>query len=237
MFVRRQAGIGLLLLWWLTGCALQPQPQEAAYRLPQPLFVSEEQRWWCSGIRMPMSEQRALWHLDTLLADRVFKPALSAEAQSISVWRFHRRAADDATGHQFSFWFYADAQTAERVFAQVEESSLLTGLHKAGYVQTLINDCAPSDAHTLQATSDPIWDERLQRSWPYFIMGASMHWLALIEDVSAGLPQPGNDPDALLAHYQQVNQEIAGIWQQQGRHAYLHHLTALFGYQPLLIRF
>ena len=35
--------------------------------------------------------------------------------------------------------------------------------------------------------------------------------------------------------YARLNDRLCGIWQQQGRHAFLHHLNALFGYVPLLV--
>ena len=89
------------------------------------------------------------------------------------------------------------------------------------------------------ASSDPLWDPRLAKTWPYFIMGVSQHWLALIEAVEAELPQRGKNGKALpdlLERYRRISREIDELWREQGQHAYLHHLNALFGYQPLLIR-
>jgi hypothetical protein len=34
-----------------------------------------------------------------------------------------------------------------------------------------------------------------------------------------------------------VQQEINTIWAEQGQHAVLHHLSAVFAYQPLLITY
>jgi uncharacterized Tic20 family protein len=40
----------------------------------------------------------------------------------------------------------------------------------------------------------------------------------------------------LLSYYKQTNDRVSTLWREQAQHAYLHHLSALFGYQPVLIR-
>jgi hypothetical protein len=42
--------------------------------------------------------------------------------------------------------------------------------------------------------------------------------------------------DELLAHYRGVDEELNRQWRDFGQHAYLHHLSALFGYQPVRIK-
>ncbi len=32
-----------------------------------------------------------------------------------------------------------------------------------------------------------------------------------------------------------MNDAVDDMWRQEGRHAFLHHLNAVFGYQPLVI--
>jgi len=34
-----------------------------------------------------------------------------------------------------------------------------------------------------------------------------------------------------------VQQDLNDIWASQGQHAMLHHLSAIFAYQPLLIKY
>jgi hypothetical protein len=34
--------------------------------------------------------------------------------------------------------------------------------------------------------------------------------------------------------YKEVNATITSLWENNGRHAFLHHLNALFGYQPVI---
>ena len=61
--------------------------------------------------------------------------------------------------------------------------------------------------------------------------------IELMQEIELQLPPAPDQPQALLAHYQQVNNELVQLWQLQGHHAYFHHLSALFGYRALLMRF
>jgi hypothetical protein len=36
-----------------------------------------------------------------------------------------------------------------------------------------------------------------------------------------------------LAFYKEVEESVTEAWKKEGRHAYLHHLNAMFGYEPL----
>ena len=91
----------------------------------------------------------------------------------------------------------------------------------------------------IEDTSDSNWSPLLQQSWPYFIMGVSRLWVDLIDriavDFSARLDQASTQDK--LEIYKEINDIVTGIWQVEGKHAFLHHLNALFGYQPMNIRF
>ena len=77
----------------------------------------------------------------------------------------------------------------------------------------------------------------MQRAWPWFATGVSANWLALIREVAAGRePPPARDLQALVAHYAAVHDEVTALWREAGQHAWLHHLNALFGYQPLVFQ-
>ena len=74
-------------------------------------------------------------------------------------------------------------------------------------------------------------------------MGVSAFWLALIDELKSEQPDqdegvmPTNtDIDKLLDEYRQVDDEIAVMWQEQGQHVLLHHMSALFGYKPMLLK-
>ena len=61
-------------------------------------------------------------------------------------------------------------------------------------------------------------------------------WLMLVQDLSAENELMGEvDYPALLEHYREVDARLNAQWRQYGQHAYLHHLSALFGYQAIKI--
>jgi len=86
-------------------------------------------------------------------------------------------------------------------------------------------------------TSDPNWSAPLRKAWPYYLMGASQMWLDLISGMADG-EQETETPltfDDLDHQYARINAAITTLWQNEGRHAFLHHLNALFGYEPIVI--
>lgn len=191
--------------------------------------------WWFARFRIAepdMTEPR--WYLDSLLAGEVLAPVLERNHGDILIWRVHRRSVDDEHGHMFSFIFYATAPGAERVYAALRQSPALQGLRREGIVADLILD----DLHTIIRpdigdTSDPAWSDAVQQTWPAYAMGASRMWLDLVGIIA---DSHADEPD-LVARYRAVQQEINDTWAGQGQHALLHHLSALFGYQPLLVTY
>ncbi|MFA5940418.1 MAG: hypothetical protein WC809_13760 [Sinimarinibacterium sp.] len=224
----------------LAGCAQQPVQTRASPMPPGFEAASQhaDHSWWRACFTMPFDENGApRWSMDLLLADRIAGPAITRHASEIPLWRFHRRAARDGAGHRFSLLFYADPRTAAQLFAEIDSDPLVPVLVDSGYLKRLTSRCAPDTLGPgTEASSDRSWDIRLQRTWPYFIMGVSAHWLALIGEVGAEYPQSSDAPDELLDRYGRIGDEIDEIWRKQGQHAYLHHLSALFGYQPLSVQ-
>lgn len=221
----------------LAACASVESPRAP---LPQsapgvPAGVAE---WWSVRLQMGFDPAEAVsWYVDALLADQIFAPLIERLGPSFTLWRFHRRAAADETGHQFSFIFYADRDIAVRVSTAISASALLDSLRERNVVREIMLPGAQSSKGTdVAATSDPAWPEAVQRSWPYYIMGVSRSWLALIAQVRASRPVlPSLVSEALLSEYAAINGEVNALWRSYAQHAYLHHLSALFGYQPLLI--
>ena len=178
----------------------------------------------------------AEWYMDALIAHRVVGPILDRYRTQIPLWRFHRRAARDAAGHQFSFIYFADAVTACRVVEAVNSDTLVADLLAAGLIQRLVTDengqiIKPDIADT----SDPNWSPVVQRSWPYFIMGVSQTWLEMIE-TEAGRRQSSIDQasiESLQEQYRLIDDEVRNVWKTEGQHAFLHHLNAVFGYAPI----
>ena len=225
---------------FLSGCAAAGRPA------PLPLPAGEaledgaavERGWWRARIRFDWPEDEGpRWFLDLLAADRLFKPALVRHRHTIALWRFHRRAVPDASGHQFSFRFYSDRDTARHIFDEVKKDPLLAELCTSGLVKETIFDDPDLDPKTdVGATSDPNWSGELQTAWPHYIMGVSAMWLELIHQAADKVSPPEDSMEALLAYYRALDLRVYEIWRDEAQHAFFHHLNALFGYRPLMIR-
>lgn len=180
------------------------------------------------------AEGRAVWGRDLLLADRVAAPVLAAHANDIPLWRFHRRAANDDAGHRFSLLVYTDDATYAAMTAALDADPTIASMLDDAQLIKVVHGCRPAQTlPAIEATSDPAWDAAIQRSWPYFIMGVSASWLALVQDLAADIAPDA--PDRLAA-YTAVDRRIGELWAAQGQHAYLHHLSGLYGYKPLRIQ-
>ena len=67
-------------------------------------------------------------------------------------------------------------------------------------------------------------------------MGASQMWLNLISEAIADMPNP-DSPLSLQEDeelHKNANAAISKLWQKEGQHAFLHHLSALFGYKEII---
>jgi hypothetical protein len=67
-------------------------------------------------------------------------------------------------------------------------------------------------------------------------MGTSSLWLGLIDDAMQDYPESYTDIHLLLEKYREVDGKISRTWRTEGQHALLHHLNAIFGYEPLQIK-
>ena len=236
-FSRRLAGLFLLLVL-IAGCSSIGPVSTPAIK---PLKTSElpsGNGWWAARFRMQWPpETQPIWYMDLYLAHRVILPRLEQNRQAISLWRFHRRAARDGGGRQFSFIFYASPQTAQKIFDALKTDPLVNKMKSNGILdKDVYDDPTRITLPNIEDTSDKNWPASIQKSWPYYIMGASQMWLNLIAEITA--ENTAESPPASIAEietfYQQINETITGLWQQEGRHAFLHHLNALFEYEPLI---
>ena len=225
----------------LFGCAGKASKPTANVLLPNHLptvYLNtpsyDEHHWHAVRFRLPRDEKgRAVWAMDLLLAHQIVAPLLQQYQQDIPLWRFHRRAGRDSTGHQFSWIFYADAQTAQDLFAAVNGSPLL--LQAQNNLREVLHQAqAYPNASLISATSDQRWAEPIQQNWPYYMTGVSQMWLGIIDQLSREQTLPTTASfDDLLAHYRLVEKSVNQLWREQGQHAFLHHLNASFGYEPL----
>ncbi len=220
----------------VAGCATPPRstigtPGPSVEAAPpsedRPLY------WWYSRFRLAWPEgEPAPWHPDLLLADRVLGPILEAEGEQIPLWRFHRRAARDAAGRQFSFIYRTTPGTARRIQVRIDaDLQVLRLLRNGTLVKVSHDDPSRPQRPGIGDTSDPSWTPEMQRAWPHFIMGASQLWLELIRELGA------NDrlPRATGARYLALDEQLETLWRNQGGHALLHHLSAVFGYRELMV--
>ncbi len=204
---------------------------------PEPRAEPEPPRW--QRIRFYIQWNRSdppQWHVDALLAHRVAAPLLDQERPSIALWRFHRRAARDATGHSPSLLTQAGAAANARMCRDIKADPLVIELRQAGVLDRVECEVFPAEQEGLaEATSDPRWSAPLQRAWPYFIMGTSESWLRLLDEHARRLggEEPVRTLPQILDFYRQVNDAVTDTWHREGHHAFLHHLNALFGYEPI----
>lgn len=211
----------LLIPMILCGCAVQPTGSDLAMQ------------WHSCRFTVNWPEESApQLHVDLFLADAVIGPVLEEHDEQLILWRFHRRAARDAAGHRFSFIFYTDDTSRKKIARQIRDSEALQPALSGGVVQSL--SCADVDywsGTSIGATGDERWTPAVSDNWPWYIMGVSRMWLGLIRDLSANIDDDGSTLAERLAHYRKVDDRISDIWHRQGRHALLHHLDAIFGYQ------
>ncbi len=191
--------------------------------------------WWYArfSIDRPKGEPPR-WYIGTLLGGEVIAPVFDSHARDILIWRVHRRAGDDRYGHVFSFIFYSTAAGAQRVYADLESNPVLQTLRQEGRVTGVAFDNLTTISRPrIEDTSDREWPLPVQQTWPALAMGASRMWLDLVGEIAARHV----DEQDLEQRYRIVQQEVSDIWAKQGQHAVLHHLTALFAYQPVLITY
>ena len=222
-----------LMLFGLWGCsAVQLQPLEPSAEQGN---LQEGQGWWSVRFRMPTpDDEPPRWHIGALLAGEVIAPVFETHFQDIHIWRVLRRAGDDDHGHVFSFIFYSTPAAAQRIYNDIAVNPVLERLREADKVSWVgFDDLHEISRPAIEDTSDSSWSPLVQRTWPAMIMGASRMWLDLVGEIAAAHA----DEIDLEKRYGIVQQELDDIWATEGQHAVLHHLSAVFAYKPLLIRY
>lgn len=229
---------GLLIL--VSGCSVNRTTPllTSPANIPYSLNATKDASWWSYKFKNTWPDNKAPnGTLDLLLAHAVIAPVLAAHAADISYWRFHRRAARDEAGHRFSFLFYCKPDIAFQIFEEIDDSILLKKALEEKFVEKVsLDDYDYPRPSSIEDTSDINWSPELQRNWPSYIMGVSSLWLGLINDYMASAPDDSESIYALLKKYQEVENKITARWRNEGQHALLHHLSAVFGYTPILIQ-
>jgi len=230
--------VGFLILVLLMGCTSLGQVQTHEVKPVAPEELPSGNGWWSVQFRMNWQiDTDPVWHLDLYLAHQVIMPLLKENKAEIHLWRFHRRAKRDQAGRQFTFFFYSSPRTARQIFDALQFNPILIDTLSAGVIDKIVYD-NPADIKRpdVDDASDKNWPLLIQRTWPYYITGVSQMWLNLVVEV-AERDLKDHRPASLEeidAFYRQVDETVTGLWQKNGRHAFLHHLNAVFEYQPLI---
>lgn len=202
--------------------------------------MQEQHGWWDVFFDIKWSEgTEPLWHVDLLLAHKVLSHVLEQFRPDFEFWQFHRRAAPDEHGHEFTFSFYSSSSVAPHVYTSVHTNRLLQELRDSGVITqvTPTNPIQPA-SYEIESKSNPTWSDSIRKSWPHFIKGVCEMWLALIDETinSSSTKAPSQSLTEMLAEYREANRIVSAIWSHEGQHALLHHLNAIFGYVPVMIQ-
>ncbi len=225
----------MMLFCHMVGCTQVYTPPEITDTIQQSVSsVVEGKSWWYYRVKVNRpKETPPNWAMGALVAGEVFSPILENYRHDIELWRFHRRAGRDQAGHQFSFIFYSSALTAQLIYYDLENNLLLRDLLQQGKLDSVqFDDVGQLSRPNLEDTSDKSWPLIIQKSWPDYIMGVSQMWLNLVH----GLAENHQQVD-VIQRYDDVQKELTALWMQYGQHAWLHHLNALYAYEPFLIRY
>lgn len=236
--------IVLFLGYFLSACSIQaPSIAVPEHQIPLPETISKTGTyyWWYARFKMVWSKDIATLDFgnDLIIAHQIINPVLERHHQDIKLWRFHRRAANDSAGQQFSFIFYTTPDNARKIFQQIKENPISQQLVIERIVEKLRLDNPDKPKRpNIEDTSDKNWSVTVQKSWPYYIMGVSILWLDLLNQ-QAVLEQIDHSQDlpSQLEQYKQIQEQLTQQWQTQGDHAFFHHISGIFAYEPLEVHF
>lgn len=192
--------------------------------------------WRSHKLRLERSSDgRFRWWLDLLLLDTLVRDCIESRGTELTLWRIHRRATDDVAGHEFAFISYAPEDVHRALDVLIAGHAALRFLQNAGLLRELISS---DDGSAIAATSAPTWPEPLKRAWPYYIDGVSRMALKLVDELRAS-PRPALDAFSAAdceAYYSKLMAQFNEVWHDWGSDAFLHHINAVFGYQPVVAR-
>ena len=196
----------------------------------------EGKGWWFARFRIDWpKDSTPKWQLGTQLAGEVIAPVLDQHRENLTLWRFHRRAKRDGFGHVFSFIFYSSAPAARSIYNEIEQNPLLLSLQQEKQITWVgLDKLNIITRPKIEDTSDADWPDSIRKTWPEFMMGASRMWLDLVLEIAEEQRKKGQKDKVL---YENVQNQLTRTWMMEGHRAWLHHLSALYAYQPTLIRY
>jgi hypothetical protein len=231
--------INIIVVLALCGCASLARDEigttDSTAAEPLPGSLPDGEGWWYARFHIDWPEgEPARWYMGTLIGGEVIAPVFDEYYQDVLIWRVHRRASRDGYGHVFSFIFYSTPQGAQRIYTAIENNAVVQSLLDSGRLtRVAVDDVTRITRPNIEDTSDKHWPLSVQKTWPAMIMGTSRMWLDLVSEQAATVSATGGTE----AKYQKIQDAITTIWREQGQHAMLHHINAVYAYQPLLIRY
>lgn len=182
-----------------------------------------------------LENQPPRWWVDIFIIDTIVRDVISEIGSAVSLWRVHRRVARDEAGHQLTLWCYTTDSIAKTIDKLVKQHKSFNILQDNNLLRRYIHEQTGSK---IEEASDGNWPKELQKSWPYYIKGVSEMLLDLIEQIRLQSNSIDTQADFALieSFYIDLNERLMLLWQQQGSHAFFHHINALFGYVPLVAK-
>jgi hypothetical protein len=226
--------IVLVLLVMMSVCGCTQTPVISDNKQQSASNIANGNSWWYYRVKVNRPDKAPPnWAMGALVAGEIFSPVLQRYRQDIKLWRFHRRAGSDKAGHQFSFIFYSSALTAQSIYDDLADDELLLELLQEGKLDSVqLDNTGQLSKPDIEDTSDKSWPLIIQKSWPDYIMGVSQMWLNLVQRLAEK-----HNHDDVIHRYDLVQKELTRLWVQHGQHVWLHHLNALYAYEPFFVRY
>ena len=169
------------------------------------------------------------WWMDLFLIDTAFRDIV--DKYKPELWRFHRRSGKDSVGHQLSLLMYINANMSDKVSHGLMNHKAVEVLSKDIHpkIKSIASEIMESG---IEKISDVKWTVSLQKFWPYFADGTCRMLLGLFPET----PEYWSKKEKIFftsQHYESVNKQLKEFFSDQAAHAFIHHLSALFGYAPI----
>ena len=193
-------------------------------------------KWYRHTFRINRADyDHTQWWIDIFLIDTVIRDCINFIQVDVPFWRVHRRGMDDEKGHEVSFFYHTNQE-----WLYDEKKSIINNHPVVKLLND--NDMLKEILHTVNDSSIcEEWPESLRRSWSHYVTGASEMLLELINNVNSNVKTypigsiENYSIDYCKEYYKEIIVKLDDIWYEHGSHAFLHHLSVIFGYAPLRI--
>jgi len=190
-------------------------------------------KWYFYRFRLSGDfDKETKWWLDIFIIDQIVRKIIEKTSinSKIYLWRFHRRKGKDIAGHQFSFLCYTNQSNSDEIYKFINNTDAFKILSKNDILKEYFIE---EGGKEIDGSGDRHWPEKISKSWPYFIQGASRSMVEMIKLITNDTLCSINSNNILEIEefYQKVDKLLEYYWYEYGGHAFLHHLNGLFGYQ------